>query len=321
MPKLIKNTSIGKKRLILILLVLSCITGFYNCNNEIAVPIRVGTNLWIGYEPLYIAKSKAFFTEDEVALIELPSASDVIKAFKSGLLDAAALTLDESFLLLQEGYDVKILLVLDISNGGDVLISKPEISSIEELKGKKVVVENTAVGAYLLTRALESVNMEYSDIEIVSNIVSGHEDAYDNKDVSAVVTFEPIKTKLLNKGGVSLFDSQQIPNEIFDILVVRSSFYNDNAENIDKLKKAWYKSLSYIKNKPDSAYKIIAQRMQLSDLEVKKSLEGIKLPDEASNKKLLQDEIIGPAKKIRDIMLDKKLLEKSVEPEKMLNIY
>ena len=47
-------------------------------------PLRVGTNVWPGYEPLYLAREQGYLSEDAVRLIELPSATDVMSAFSHG---------------------------------------------------------------------------------------------------------------------------------------------------------------------------------------------------------------------------------------------
>ena len=62
-------------------------------------PILLGTNVWPGYEPLYLARSLGYWDDSSVKLVEYSSASQVIRAFRNDAIHIAALTLDEVLLL------------------------------------------------------------------------------------------------------------------------------------------------------------------------------------------------------------------------------
>ncbi len=130
-------------------------------------PLRLGSNIWIGYETLYLAKKLGYYDKLPLNLVEMPSATEVMHAFRNHMLEMAALTLDEALFLKQTEQDIQIILVFDFSNGGDVLLGQPKITRLTELKGKKVGVENSAVGAILLDGALTSAQLSPADIQIV----------------------------------------------------------------------------------------------------------------------------------------------------------
>ena len=58
-------------------------------------PLRVGSNQWVGYEALYLARSLGHYDPTLIKLVELPSSTEVQQALRDGLLEAGALTLDE----------------------------------------------------------------------------------------------------------------------------------------------------------------------------------------------------------------------------------
>ena len=93
-------------------------------------PLRVGSNVWPGYEFLYLAREKGLYDES-IRLVELASASDVMDALRAGDIEAGALTLDETITLASEGVDLVVVLVFDISAGADVLMTKPSITRLE----------------------------------------------------------------------------------------------------------------------------------------------------------------------------------------------
>jgi NitT/TauT family transport system substrate-binding protein len=108
---------------------------------------KIGTNMWPGYEPLYLARALNHLDSQKVQLVEFTSTSEVIRAFRNGTIDGAAVTLDETLLIIEAGIDAKVILVFDVSAGGDVIVGKPEIRSMAEARGKRVGFENTALGS------------------------------------------------------------------------------------------------------------------------------------------------------------------------------
>jgi NitT/TauT family transport system substrate-binding protein len=254
--------------------------------------MRIGTNTWPGYEPLYLARDLMYIKKNEFRLVEHASATDVIKSFRNGLIDAAALTLDEVLILKQNGYDPRIVLVMDISHGGDVIIAQKGIEDFQKLKGKKIGVEKTALGAYMLARALEINGMKAGDIQSVNVELSEHESAFITKKVDAVVTFEPVRSRIIKTGGVQVFDSRKIPNEIVDVLIVKGSFLDQHPEAVQKLLKHWFRARDFLESKRVEAASFISQRHRLTPKEVLLSYSGLVLPGYREN----QDMLLGMGK-------------------------
>ena len=135
---------------------------FFACssNNK---DVRLGMVQWIGYAPFYIAESDSRLPK-KLRLIDYPANYDIMESIKVGKLDAALLTLDEILKLTKDGVKLKIVLVLDTSNGADAIVAEKEIKDIVSLKGKRVAYEPNSVQEYLLFRALEINNMSMNDI-------------------------------------------------------------------------------------------------------------------------------------------------------------
>jgi NitT/TauT family transport system substrate-binding protein len=257
------------------------------CFDQSSSPMRVGTNLWPGYEPLHLADDLNLWSDKDIRLLDYPSASEVIRAFRNKSLDAAALTLDEVLSLHQANIQADVVLVLDVSDGGDVIVSKGQIKQVTDLKGMKVGIENGALGAYVISRALALNNMAISDIQAVSLDISEHERGFKEGLVDAVVTFEPVRSKLLAFGGIEIFNSKQIPGEIVDVLVVRRDYIAEHPDKVAILTKGWFQSLNFLKTKPDEAAAIVGKRLKLTPEQVLASYEGLALGDKTMNSKML----------------------------------
>ncbi|MBU0680434.1 MAG: ABC transporter substrate-binding protein [Proteobacteria bacterium] len=286
-----------------------------SCGREPQHPLLIGTNVWLGYEPLFVARSLKYFTPQEVRLLEFTSNTDSIHAFRHGALDAAALTLDEALLLAQDGIDFKVVLVLDISHGADAIVGQANSKTFPDLKGLKIGVENTAVGAYMLARALEIHDLQAKDVTMVPLEIFEHEKAFTKGTVDAVVTFEPVRSKLLAKGGNILFDSSEIPGEIVDVLIVRSDRLAQNREHLSKLLRGWFSTLDYLQENQADALHRMTPRLALPPAELRAALAGLRFPSLADNLHFLQggpEGLVNSGTRLSEIMVRSGLLKKQV---------
>lgn len=289
-----------------------------SCFHPKEEPLKIATNSWIGYEPLFLARALGYMDDFQFSVSEMPSSSDIILAFRNKMIDCATLTLDESYLLLQDSIKIKILFIIDISAGADAILAKPYIKSLRDLKGKKVGVENSATGAYVLSRALESVNLDHSDIQLIPRIEAGHEKAYKNGEIDAIVTYEPTKSKLLNAGATVLFDSRQIPDEILDVFIVREDLIKTKPHELEKLKNIWYASLHYMKENPDKVYLLSSKRLGMTHEQFNTSFREIKFPSREESENILGESFMNSANRIEQLMLKNDLLTKEINPANLL---
>lgn len=288
------------------------------CSDRSERPLRIGTKNWLGYEPLFLARERGLLDEQVVHLVEYPSASEVIRALRNKAIDGAALTVDEVLLLAADDLAPRIVLVMDVSHGGDAILGRPGTNGLGELSGRRVGVESGAMGAYVLSRALEQHGMTSSDVTISSLDVHEHEAAFLNDEVDAVVTFEPVLSRLLDSGAVTLFDSSEIPGEIVDVLVVREDVVTQHGRSIERLLEGWFAALAYLQTDVESAADTIAGRLQLSSDQVKAALEKMRFPTLAENRLLLGGQPPGlsqPTERLMQVMRSHRLLPQDVDTE------
>lgn len=293
------------RRTLLLLLPAWVLAGCLSAPEE---PLRLGTNVWPGYEPLYLAREQGDLSAGQVALVELLSASEVMRAYRNGAIDAAALTLDEVISLRAAGLRPVVVQVTNISAGADVILVRQNVERMQDLRGKRVGVEATALGMYMLTRALALNGMTLEDVHIVHMEVNEHRNAWLSGQVDAVVTFEPVRRQLLDEGAVILFDSSMIPGEIVDLLVVRESLLESRQEQIHHLITAWNRALERLEQSPKESARIMAARLGGSEKDVLSSLQQLELPV----RPLTQDDVSWlqrQAERLALLMLEQGLLQ------------
>lgn len=284
-------------------------------------PLRVGANVWPGYETLYLARSLGYYDNTPIRLVDYPSGTEEVRAYRNGQIEAAGISIDQALVLAATNPDVKIVVVMDFSNGGDVILGKPEIPNLQGLKSRPVGVESTALGAFIITRALEQKGMSPKDIKIISLGVSEHERAFKDGKVDAVVTFGSARTKLLAVGAKQLFDSSQIPGEIVDVLIVRDEVINKQPKALQALVDGRFRALDYLTKNPQDAAIRMAPRTGVTPEQFLESLKGLSSPNLEENQKLLgktDPSLLNGVKRLSQVMLENKLLPKAVNPAPLL---
>ncbi len=303
------------RRLIVIFILIATLALLVNCARP-APMLRVGANIWPGYAPLFLAQEFGYYQQQNIRVIELGSATEVLRAFRNGVIEAAALTLDETLLLAQDGIDLRVILVMDVSQGADVVLGQAEVRRVDDLRGKRVGVENTAVGAYLLARALQSVDLGVENITLIPLSEDEHERAFTERHVDAVVTFEPTRTRLLARHANLLFDSGNIPGEILNVLVVRATDSERFAVALAQLLRGWFKALEIIAQRPEQAAAPLATFLNLTPAQALQSYAGLQLIDAKENRAYLAApaaRFVSATQRLAQVMRDAHLLTGSIE--------
>jgi PAS domain S-box-containing protein len=235
--------------------------------------------VWIGSEPLYLAREIGRLDPKAVQLVEYPSASEVLRAYRNQAIDGMVISLDELFGLAADGMRPRVILVVDVSHGADVVVGRRGMKTMHDLKGKSVAVESGALGAYVLSRALALSGMQASDVNVVHLESNEQPGAFAKGRVDGAVTFDPYRTELLRAGATTLFDSTRIPGEIVDLVAVRSSILEERPKAIQALLAGWFGALDYMKREPNDAARRMAIRQQTTGEQFLQAQRGLRVPE------------------------------------------
>lgn len=277
-----------------------------SCNKMPSEPLRIASSPWPGYEPLYLARDLGYLPKDQVNVFELPSSDITYESFRNHSSDMATLTLDETLKLLESGVKLRILFAIDSSNGADAVLATPQVKSLADIKGKRFIITNIPLGAYMLSRTLDAAKLTRADVEVTASSENKHPDLYQQGKADVFYTFEPFKSQLLAMGAHVIFDSSQIPNEIFDLMLVHEDVYQARRSEVCKVAKQWFYTQEYIKDAPEDAVRRMAKRLGATPQEFALMQAGISTPDMPENLRLLsgkQPAIVEPAKKLQSVML------------------
>jgi NitT/TauT family transport system substrate-binding protein len=250
-------------------------------------PFRVGINPWLGYEPLLIARDTLALDPKIVRVVDMSSTTETIRALQNGILDAAALTLDEALLLQHSGTNIRVLLVADISNGADAVVFNPKATDVIGIKGARIAFEGKALGAYMAARMLEKMSLAPSDVQLIEAPIDRQERLYVSGEVDGVITFDPIRTKLLTLGARQIFSSRDIPNEILDVVVVRDQALQTDPAAIKHLRDAWEFGRKKLVTLDPAMTVGVTKRTGLSESELRTALKDIAFPNVKESEALI----------------------------------
>lgn len=239
-------------------------------------PLMLGMNTWVGYDPLVLARDQGLLDEQRVKLVELASSSETLRHFRNGLIDAAALTLDETLRLADEGQDVRLVALLSVSAGADVVMAAPEVRTLAQIKGASIAVEHSTVGALMLQRLLQAGGLSASDVTVLNLEATQHLQALRSQRVQVAVSYAPLSETLRAAGYRAVFDSRSMPGDIVDVLVVRASVLRERPTQVDALLLGWQRGWAAMTQDPQRSAALLAPGVDLSASDYRTTLTGLR---------------------------------------------
>lgn len=251
-------------------------------------PISLATHVWPGYEPLSLAEQMGWLDEHQIKLIHTNTFTDSIKLLEAGKIDAAGLTLDEVLRIREQGIKLAVILICDISAGADMVLAKSSIATLAALKGKRLGVEDGALGTLMQYQLLQAAGLKDEDIQVVSLGVEKQLEAWQQGKIDAAISYEPVASHLRLAGGRVIFDSRQASDLIYDVIAVHPSALDEaHSAALSHLIAAHLKALAHINSNPEDAAYRMAARFGMPADQVMSTFKGLVLPDLDNNYRLL----------------------------------
>ncbi|MEY8879375.1 MAG: ABC transporter substrate-binding protein [Leptothrix sp. (in: b-proteobacteria)] len=243
--------------------------------------LKVGTTVWIGYGPFYVADALDLYKKYNLK-VKLQSFTDpalIPPAIASGAVDGAMITYDQVIGEDAKGRTLKVVMPIDYSAGGDAIVADPSVTKVTDFKGKSVAFNPLSPSDFLLAYALAKNGMTDKDIKPVNMTPEAIPAAMASGKVPVGVTYEPSVSQILSQGGGKKFkvvySSKDAPGLIADVLVFEDKTIKAKPADIKALIQGYLDGLAYMKSKPDEAAKLIGKAMGISAAEVKDQLSGV----------------------------------------------
>jgi NitT/TauT family transport system substrate-binding protein len=230
-----------------------------------AAPLKIAFSDWPGWVAWEVANQKGWLKDAGVDVEFLwfeygPS----MDAFTAGKADAVMVTNGDSLVTGANGAKNIVIMLTDYSNGNDMIVAKPGIKSLADLKGKKIGLEVGLVEHLMLLNALKKAGMSESDVTIVNTPTNQTPQVFASGQVDAIAAWQPNAGQALKAvaGSTAIYTSANVPGLIYDTITVSPQSLAQRRADWVKVVSVWDKTLAYINNPAtkDDALKIMAAR-------------------------------------------------------------
>lgn len=290
-----------------------------------AAPLKIAYSDWPGWTALAIAEQKGWFKDAGVDVELLwfeygPS----MEAFTAGKVDAVAVTNGDALVTGAGGAKNIAILVNDYSNGNDMIVARPGIKSLKDLKGKKIGIEIGFVDHLLLLNGLKKAGLTEADVELVPTPTNQTPQVLASGQVDAIGAWQPNSGAALKAvpGSTAVYSSSYEPGLIYDTVVVTPQSLAQHRADWVKFVKVWDKIVAYVLDPKTNAdaVKIMAARAGVDPQEYSNFLTGTKFLNLAAGAKILTaktssfDSVLGSSKIVDEFNVKNGVYKESQNP-------
>jgi len=262
--------------------------------------VRIGVVTWGGYaggqffNEGFKANVQSRFYKDYGFLVDFVVLDDFVPsrdAWKADEIDLLWVTADayttEVEALAQ--YKPKFIFQADWSRGGDAIVAREGIKSVNELKGKKVSVAFGTPSHTFLIWLLRAAGMSLSNVEVVEAPSAIDSAQYFKAGrVDAAVVWSPDDEALIQNvpGSSILRNTKSASHIIADGFFVKEEYLNANREMLKKLVEGWLIGAAEINSSPAAkqrAAQILADGLNQPVAFTAKAIENVRLTTYGDN--------------------------------------
>ncbi|MEI4620366.1 aliphatic sulfonate ABC transporter substrate-binding protein [Bacillus pfraonensis] len=247
-------------------------------NKKKDITIQIGIQQ--GLSPLLLAQKKGWFEEEfkkigvKVKWTEFQSGPPYFEAIASDRLDFGEV--GNSPVISAQAANIGFTEIANTSyarKGTGILVQKDsKISSIKELKGKKIAVAKGSSAFNLLYRALEQEGLDAKDVDVIQLQPDEAQPAFESGSVDAWAIWDPfISLHTLKKRAKVIADGETLNISSPEFVITRTKFAEENPELVVRFLKVYEKARVWQENNLEEAINIYASAKKI-DAEIVKEV-------------------------------------------------
>ncbi|GII66017.1 lipoprotein [Sphaerisporangium krabiense] len=239
--------------------------------------LRLGFFPNITHSTALVGVKKGFFTKalgDNVTLktATFNAGPAATEAIFSDAIDATYIGPNPAINAWSKSKGQAIKIVAGAASGGVYLVVKPEINSVQDLKGKKIATpqlgntQDVALRYWLQEKGLKTDTKGGGDVSILPQENAQTLQTFATGDIDGAWVPEPFASRLIqeSKGKILVNEADLWPNKQFVIthLIVRQQFLKEHPDIVKKLIEGHVEATAYIKSDPAGAKEAINAELQ-----------------------------------------------------------
>jgi len=249
---------------------------FLGCEVKENRPIVVSTNLWIGYSPLYYANKRGWLRQNNIKLVRTVSLGESFDTFAKGSADVFCGTQYEIRKFCSSDDKTDSVILLNRSNGGDMILSN---LSIEELKSQEkidVYLELDSVNLSLFEYFKNKYSFGDSQINFIDKTPDISSKLRMKQTATIIVTYSPYNLSLVKNGYKEIASTRDTDLLVLDAIYIKSDTVEKFSQEIDRLNFLVAKSLSDLKSNPKEYFNLINEEFRFENYdEFREALSSI----------------------------------------------
>lgn len=259
--------------------------------------------------PMRLAEENGLFEQQgvEVETVELPVREQHM-ALRNGSVQAIAGPLDAQVAYAAAGTGLTQVLLLSRSRGAHALIARSEVTSVEDLRNRRIAVDEPGTsGFFLLMAILQDHGLSPDDVLLTTQAPQEAAFAFATGQFDAIVTSEPYLSDLMDDAeeGSVLLSSADYP-VIVDMLAVAPDLATDQPATVDALVRGWFAALQRIESSPEDAAR-------------EPRPETVEWPDGQANQAFFEDDLEGLLERAATILEQAGVIESRPDLDAMVD--
>lgn len=275
--------------------------------------INLSLDEWIGWKSIIDAENKGYYDAEgiDVNINVINDATQSSNALIKGDLNAAGYTINRTAFLsnkfAEAGVDVIMPFITNYSNGGDGIIAKSSIQSVNDLVNAKIAVPEFSEAQTLVAWFVDKSDLSQENKDkIMDNLIlfataDDTAKAFFAGQVDVAATWEPYLSQAQSMTDAHvLFSTESSSSLVMDGIVFRKDFAEAHPDVIEKFIRATLKASDLYGTEFDAIREVMPMFSTSTDEEIIANTENAKLATWKDNKDLLN----GTAKTIYTDMCD-----------------
>ena len=268
--------------------------------------INLSLDEWIGWKSIVDANGGLKTEAEEifatlgikVNIHVMNDATQSSNALIKGDLDAAGYTINRTAFLSSKfknaGVDVVMPFITNYSNGGDGIIAKSSIKSVNDLVGAKIGVPEFSEAQTLVVWFVNNSSLSQTEKDtIIDNLIlfatpDDAAKAFFAGEVDVAATWEPYLTQAQNMADAHiLFSTASSSNLVMDGILFRQDFVDANPETVEKFIMGCLMASNTYETEFNAIRKVMPMYSTMSDEDIKENCVAAKLTTWKDNADLL----------------------------------
>lgn len=274
-------------------------------------PLKIGVDVFPGWAHIFIAQEKGFFKKNgvDVEIVLSQSYLNIQNRFEINELDGAFMVYADAIYANGHGIDLSIVYISDQSIFGDVIVAKPGLLRVEDLRGKTIGVEgiNSFSHVFVLL-VLNKHGLEEGDYFIKNVDAQKIVGALERGEIDAGHTYGQGKIIAGEKGYSYLAFAGDVEGMITDVLGFHKKIIETRPDDVEAVIKSLFEAKKFQETNREEAIEIIAKAIGVTLEAVASGIDAVEYLDEHENVYAMHEEIEEEGKEIYSLVESGKLI-------------